>query len=97
MTATVRSHNHTSDFELVSRLLIDTYRDPPVTRAGHVNWLQARWEYMHFHPLVWNVVLSSIGVWDDRDEIVAVAHPEHPASRYGYVEPVATDPDYRLR
>jgi len=73
MQATVRHYNHAADYEKVSRFLVRTYR----TTGGHINWLQPRWEYMHYHPLVRGVDLNSIGVWDANGEVVGVAHPEH--------------------
>ncbi len=45
MTATVRPYNRASDYETVGQCLIDIHR--PMSKSG--NWLQARWEYMHFH------------------------------------------------
>ena len=42
-----------------------------------MNWLQPRWEYMHYHPLIRDVDLSSIGIWESHGQIVGVVHPEH--------------------
>jgi len=86
MQATVRHYNRASDFERVSRFLVRTYH----TTGGHVNWLQPRWEYMHYHPLIREVDLSSIGVWEARGEIVGVVHPEHEIGT-AYFE---VDPEY---
>ena len=73
MQAILRQYNHVSDYERVSQFLVRTYR----TTGGHINWLQPRWEYMHYHPLIRGVDLSSIGVWEAHGEIVGVVHPEH--------------------
>jgi len=73
MKTTARRYNHAADYERVGELLVRTFR----TSGGHVNWLQPRWEYMHYHPLIRNVVLPSIGVWEAEGEVVAVVHPEH--------------------
>ncbi len=76
MTTALRAYDHAQDFEKVCQLLVSTYYDPATPQTGHINWLQARWEYMHFHPLIWGVDLDSIGIWEVDGEIVAVAHPE---------------------
>lgn len=68
-----RSYDRLSDYERVGRLLLETYRNT----GRHVNWVQPRWEYMHYHPLIREVNLDSIGVWEGSGEIVGVAHPEH--------------------
>ena len=80
MTITQRSFNFDSDFDKVSQFLVDTYYDPATTQAGHINWLQTRWEYMHFHPMIANVDRSKIGIWESGGEIAGVAHPEHAGS-----------------
>lgn len=73
MPTTLRAYDHVADFERVGRFLMQTYR----TSGGHINWLQPRWEYMHFHPMINQVDRKSIGIWESGDEIVAVVHPEH--------------------
>ena len=81
-----RQYNHAADYEWVGAFLTETYR----TTGEHINWLLSRWEYMHFHPLIWDVDLSSIGVWEADGKIVAVVHPEHYLGT-AYLE---IDPDY---
>jgi len=73
MRATVRQYNHAADYEKVSRFLVRTYR----TTGGHINWLQPRWEYMHYHPLIRGVDRGVIGIWEAHGEVVGVVHPEH--------------------
>ncbi|MHC4930707.1 MAG: GNAT family N-acetyltransferase [Planctomycetota bacterium] len=73
MRTTVRNYDPAADYERVGRLLVRTFR----TSGGHINWLQPRWEYMHFHPLIRDVDLRSIGVWEASGEVVGVVHPEH--------------------
>ena len=68
-----RSYQHEIDYERVGRFLQETY----ATAGEHINWLQPRWEYMHFHPYIRKVDLSRIGIWEYRGDIVAVVHPEH--------------------
>jgi len=72
MGITFRHYNHAADYDKVGKFLVKTYR----TRGGHINWVQPRWEYMHYHPLIRGVDLYSIGVWAAYSEIVGVVHPE---------------------
>ncbi len=78
MTATVRPYNRAEDYDRIGQFLIDTYR----AQGGPGNWLQARWEYMHFHPEFDESSHHRIGVWEDngrgpgRAAIVAVANYE---------------------
>ena len=53
--------------------MVDTYQ-PGDTLD---NWLQPRWEYMHFHPLIKQLDLSKIGVVEERGKILGVIHFEH--------------------
>ena len=76
MRTTVRHYDHAADYEKVGRFLVRTYR----TGGGHINWLQPRWEYMHYHPLIRGVDRSAIGVWEADGEVVGVVHPEHSMS-----------------
>ena len=73
MKATFRRYDHSRDYEMVNRFLLRTYR----TTGGHINWVQPRWEYMHHHPLVGEVDLASIGIWERGGGIAGVVHPEH--------------------
>lgn len=86
MKISVRCYDHASDYERVNRLLIRTYGTSP----GHINWLQPRWEYMHYTSGIVNVDLSAIGVWESEGEIVAVVHPEHFVGRVFF----EIEPDY---
>ena len=75
METRVRPYDRDRDFEAIGRFLVRTY-DP---EAVHRNWLQPRWEYMHYHPLLEEsgLDLGTCGVWEDGGEIVGVAHFEH--------------------
>jgi len=73
VNTTLRHYDHAADYERIGAFLIRTYG----IRGGHVNWLQPRWEYMHYHPLIRNVDRSAIGVWEAGGEMAAVVHPEH--------------------
>jgi len=86
MDITLRHYNHSSDYEDVGHLLVRTY----ATTASHINWLQPRWEYMHYHPLIERVDVSRIGLWETKGEIVGVVHPEHHMGT-AYFE---VDPEY---
>jgi predicted N-acetyltransferase YhbS len=73
METTVRDYKRDADYEKVGRFLVRTYR----TAGDHINWLQPRWEYMHYHPLIRRVDLDPIGIWEAAGKIVGVIHPEH--------------------
>ncbi len=76
MNITVRRYDHAIDYHLVGQFLIDTYQ--PGNR--HDNWLQPRWEYMHYHPLFdesLSKAFSNTGVWESNGTIIGVAHFEH--------------------
>lgn len=81
MNVTARRYEHPTDYKRVERFLIDTYR--PGDR--HDNWLQPRWEYMHYHPLFdesLRIAFSSTGVWESDGAIVALVHFEHRPGKY---------------
>ena len=84
MGIALRSYKYPDDFDSVGRFLAQTYR----TDGKHINWLRPRWEYMHYHPLIEQVNLNSIGIWEADGQIVGVVHPEHrPGTAYFQVEP----------
>ena len=68
-----RCYRQGTDYDKVGELLVKTYS----VTGNHINWLQPRWEYMHYHPLIRGVDLDSIGIWEEEGKIVAVVHPEH--------------------
>lgn len=90
MSVQVRSYNRQKDFTLVGDFLIDIYRPGELP----ANWLQPRWEYMHYLCLplyeVDQLDLEKIGIFEDSGNIVGVVHFE---DRLGdtYFE---THPDY---
>ena len=86
MQTTARCYDHDSDYDNVGDFLVRTYS----TTGAHINWLQPRWEYMHYHPYIERVDLNSIGVWEDHGEIAGVIHPEHHMGT-AYFQ---IDPDY---
>ena len=75
MNVQVRPYNRQKDFTRVGDFLINTYRpvNPP-------NWLQPRWEYMHYLCLPFFDVnqydLEKIGIYEDSGDIVGVVHFE---------------------
>ena len=75
MRVTVRQYDHAADYDEAGRFLVRTYR----TADEHINWLQPRWEYMFYHPLIRGVDTGSIGIWEADGEMVGIAHPEHDA------------------
>ncbi len=70
MSIQSRPYDRKRDFERVGKFLVDTYAVP------QGNWLEPRWEYMHFHPVLDSASLHKIGVWEDRGEIVGVVNYE---------------------
>jgi len=75
MSVSLRSYQHSADYDRVGQFLVDTYQ--PGDR--HTNWLQPRWEYMHYHPQLDKLgesALTKIGVWESDGKIVAVVHFE---------------------
>lgn len=84
MTVLSRPYNRPEDFPRVSQFLTDTYR-PGIF---HENWLQARWEYMHFHPWFDEDSSPKIGVWENDGKIVALVNYElTPGDAYFQVDP----------
>ena len=84
--ATARSYVHAADYERVGRFLVRTYG---ASAGGHVNWLQPRWEYVHYHGLIAGVGLGAIGLWEAGGEIVGVVHAEHSmGTAYFEIDPV---------
>ncbi len=86
MSVTVRSYKYPDDYELVGQFLVNTYN----VEGQHRNWLQPRWEYMHYHPLLDESSLNKIGIWEDAGDIVGVVHHEH---RMGEIY-IEISPDY---
>jgi predicted N-acetyltransferase YhbS len=63
-----------------------------VVHGVTAGWLPARWEYMHHHPLIDEVDLSTFGVAEDGGEVAGVAHLEHHPA-YVYVQSDPRRPD----
>ncbi|HEY92056.1 MAG TPA: GNAT family N-acetyltransferase [Dehalococcoidia bacterium] len=72
MNISVRAYRRKDDFERVGQFLLETYRPG----RQHSNWLQSRWEYMHYHPLLDESALPNIGIWESDGSIAGVAHYE---------------------
>ena len=58
---TIRPYDHDADYEAVNRFLVGLYRPVDVLE----NWLQPRWEYMHFHPMSIGLPFDRCGVSED--------------------------------
>ena len=72
MSVTIRPYEHAADYNRVGRFLIDVYEPGDV----FANWLQPRWEYMHFLSLTNDQPLERMGVVEDGGEIVGIVHFE---------------------
>ena len=68
----IRQYDRQQDFDQISDFLIETYKPGEVLH----NWLQPRWEYMHFHPSILEMDLTKIGVAEQDGQIVGVVHFE---------------------
>lgn len=81
----MRAYRHPADYELVYDLLLELYE--PDTRLPY--WLGPRWEYMHAHPYIERVDLSSIGIAESAaGRVLGLVHPEAvPEQRYLQVRP----------
>lgn len=71
---TFRYYDPQFDYELVSRFLVSSFRH----RADGIydNWLQPRWEYMHYHPMFNARETHRIGLWELQGSLIAVANYE---------------------
>jgi N-acetylglutamate synthase-like GNAT family acetyltransferase len=69
----IRSYNHKQDYQRVGDFLIEIYQPGEY----FLNWLQPRWEYMHYHPNIQEVNLEKFGILEDNGDIVGMVHPEH--------------------
>lgn len=87
MSVTSQSYNHTEDYEKISQFLIKHYL--PHNEDG--NWLEPTWEYANFHPALDHDNKDRWQIWEDGDEIVALAHYESWLGE-GFFE---FHPDYR--
>jgi predicted N-acetyltransferase YhbS len=72
MGTAVHQYKRSLDFHRVGQFLVDTYQ----VGTHHENWLQPRWEYMHYHPDLDEAALGRIGLWESDGKVVAVAHYE---------------------
>jgi len=82
VSAKQRPYRFPEDLEAVGRLLVRSYR----TEGPHRNWLQPRWEHMHFHSLLdeRELELGRCAVWEESGEIVGAVQFGH---RMGIVYP----------
>ena len=90
MSIQLRPYRHPEDYDAVGAFLVRTHTT--TTSGPHRNWLQPRWEYMHYHPLIREPGrdFGRCGVWSDDGQVVGVVHFEH---RMGVVY-VQLDPGY---
>lgn len=76
-----------TDIEGISRMLVEVHE--PGNRDG--NWLQPMWEWSHIHPLTESSALMEIGVWCEKNRIVAAEIFETRENDVG----LATRPEWR--
>ncbi|NNC74081.1 MAG: GNAT family N-acetyltransferase [Acidimicrobiia bacterium] len=73
MSVEFRPYDHEVDFDRVGEFLLETYEPG----NAFANWFQPRWEYMHYHPLIWETPVDRIGMFEEGGRIVGVVHHEH--------------------
>lgn len=69
----LRQYDHTLDYDGVNEFLVRVFS----AQGPHQNWVQPRWEYMHYHPYLDESTLPRIGVWELDGEMKALVHHEH--------------------
>jgi GNAT superfamily N-acetyltransferase len=67
-----RNYVHEEDYEKVSVFLKRIYK----SGIESTNWLEARWEYMHYHPILNKEILPKIGLWESNGKLVGMVNPE---------------------
>lgn len=67
-------YNIDRDYHRVSQFLVSSFR--PLPGGVYQNWLQPRWEYMHYHPLFNAQEAWRCGLWEVNGNIVALANYE---------------------
>lgn len=86
----IRNYHHPADYDAVGDFFLNAYR--PTRQLGV--WLQPRWEYMNYHPMILELDRSRIALAEQDGEIVGVlnfedsygelflhAHPDHPEAK----------------
>jgi len=78
VSVTARAYRHPEDYKAVGEFLVHAYAR--TCDGPHRSWLQPRWEYMHYHPLMQERDLVSkldrCGLWEDDGVLVAAVHFE---------------------
>ena len=74
MTVTSRPYDHGRDYDAVGDFLVRTHGQD----AGHRNWVQPRWAYMHAHPFAAELKpnFGRFGLWENDGKIVGLVHCE---------------------
>lgn len=86
MNINSRPYDRVKDYDRVCEFLLETY----TTDWRYRSWLQPRWEFMHFHPLLNEAELHRIRIWEDSSRIVGVVNYE---DKLGYAY-FSIHPDY---
>ena len=72
MQVKTRQYNHNEDYQKISEFLNKYYLPGNKDR----NWLEPSWEYAIFHPALDAEHMDHWRIWENEDEIVALAHYE---------------------
>lgn len=80
----IRPYDHATDYARVDRFLVEIFEPGEV----FANWLQPRWEYMHYHPNIKELPLDKIGIAEEGGRLIGVVNFEHSlAFNYFQVRP----------
>jgi len=90
MSVICRPYQHPEDYERVDEFLVRSYAS--MVRGPHRNWLEPRWEYMHYHPSIFDQQenLARCGIWLDAGTLIGAVHFE---DRLGVIY-IQLDPSY---
>ena len=88
MSIQIRPYVFETDYARIGQFLLDTY----TPGEFFLNWLQPRWEYMHYHSLIEDVDLTKIRIAEQDGRILGVVHFEHVENQvYFQIDPQHID------
>ncbi len=67
-----KKYVHDRDYEKTNQLLYNSFK-----LDKNLNWLQPRWEYMHYHSAINTEEYKHLATWHDKEKLVAIIHHEH--------------------
>lgn len=80
----IRPYHHEQDYDRIYDFLTEIYQPGPYLK----NWLPSRWEYMHYHPAIWDLDRSKYAIAQEGDRICGIVHNEStPAEVFLQIRP----------